>query len=47
MGFFAWVAEHVPLWIAGFITLLVPVWLWRLSEQDKHTRAELEWTRDK
>jgi len=39
LGFFEWVAERVPLWGAGFITLLVPVWLWRLSEQDKHTRA--------
>lgn len=47
LGFFEWVAEHIPLWIAGFVALLVPVWFWRLSEQDKHTRAEVEWTRDK
>jgi len=47
MGFFVWVAEHVPLWIAGFLTLLVPVWVWRLFQQDKHTRVEVEWTLDK
>ncbi|MBX3334744.1 MAG: hypothetical protein KF876_11515 [Nitrospira sp.] len=40
-------AEHVQLWIAGFLTLLVPVWLWRLFQQDKHTRVDVEWTRDK
>lgn len=47
MEFLEWVAEHVNLFTAGVFTASIPLWLWRLSQEDKATRVEVEFTRDK